>query len=44
LRLTPKLKEQPLVAPHIEDASVGEGKVLAPLAGEDPLEHIPGLA
>jgi transcriptional regulator with XRE-family HTH domain len=37
-------EEEALVRAHIEDASVGEGKVLAPLAGEDPLEHIPGLA
>ena len=37
-------EEQPLERAHVEDASVGEGKVLAPLAGEDPLEHIPGLA
>jgi|GEM_PF-852194 len=37
-------EEEALVGANVEDASVGEGHVLAPLAGEDPLEHIPGLA
>lgn len=37
-------EEEALVAPHVEGTAVGEGKVLTPLAGEDPLEHVAGLA
>ncbi len=37
-------EEEALVAPHVEGAAVGEPQVLAPLAGEDAFEHIPGLA
>ena len=37
-------EEEALVRANVDDASVGESQVLAPLAGEDALEHIPGLA
>ncbi len=37
-------EEEALVGTDVEHASVGEGQVLAPLAGEDALEHLPGLA
>ena len=37
-------EEEALVRANVDGASVGEGQVLAPLAGEDALEHIAGLA
>lgn len=35
--------EDSFVRTYVQNAAVGEGQVLAPLADEDPLEDIPGL-
>lgn len=37
-------EEEALVRANVDDASVGESQVLSPLACEDALEHIAGLA